>query len=88
MYKSLAICKVCRTANKCSGSTTNLKTRLVRHCGENYATRKTTTWLLKTFSSHNLANSKVITASTARFIAKDLRHYRVVESDGFRDMVR
>ena len=34
--KSLAICKVCRTAIKYSGSTTNLKTHLVRRHGENY----------------------------------------------------
>ena len=37
MDKSLAICKVCRTAIKYSSSTTNLKTHLVRHHGENYA---------------------------------------------------
>ena len=35
--KSLAICKGCRTAMKYSGSTTNLKTHLVRRHGENYA---------------------------------------------------
>ena len=35
--KSLAICKVCRTAIKYSSSTTNLKTHLVRRHGENYA---------------------------------------------------
>ena len=38
--------------------------------------------------NHNSARSKVITISIARFIAKDLRPYSVVESDGFRDMVR
>lgn len=37
--------------------------------------------------SHNLARSKVIMASVARFIAKDLRPYSVIESDGFRDVV-
>nr|XP_008294940.1 PREDICTED: uncharacterized protein LOC103368370 [Stegastes partitus] len=37
--------------------------------------------------SHNSARSKVITASITRFIAKDLRPYSVVESDGFRDMI-
>ena len=34
--RSLATCKVCRTDNKNSGSTTNLKTHLVRRHGENY----------------------------------------------------
>ena len=47
-----------------------------------------TTWLLKTFSSHIWARWKVITASIARFIAEDLRPYNVVDSDGFKDMVR
>ena len=37
LEKSLAISKVCRTANKYSGSMTNLKTYLVRRRGENYA---------------------------------------------------
>ena len=37
MDKGLATCKVCRTAIKYSGSTTNLKTHLVRRHGENYA---------------------------------------------------
>ena len=37
--------------------------------------------------SHNLARSKV-SVSIARFIAKDLRPYSVVESDGFGDMAR
>ena len=36
--------------------------------------------------SHNLARSRVITTSIARLIAKDLRPYSVVESDGLRDM--
>ena len=71
MGKSLAICKVCRTAIKYSGSTTNLKTHLVSWHGENYTgnkesvdahvsdvTASTTTWLLKTFSSHNLATTR------------------------------
>ena len=34
--KSLAICTVCRTTIKHSGSMTNLKTHLVRWHGENY----------------------------------------------------
>ena len=38
--------------------------------------------------SHNSARSKAITASIARFIAKDLRPYSVVESGGFRDMIK
>ena len=38
--------------------------------------------------NHNSARSRVITASIACFIAKDLRPYIVVESDGFRNMVR
>ena len=38
--------------------------------------------------SHNSVSSKVITASIARFDAKDLWPYSVVESDGFWDMVR
>ena len=33
----MAICKVCRTVIKYSGSKTNLKTHLVRQHGENYA---------------------------------------------------
>ena len=53
-------------------------------------TRRTTTWLLKTFSSHNFAanhRGRVITESIAHFFAKDLQPYSV-ESDGFWDMVR
>ena len=111
MYKSLAICKVCRTAIKYSGSTTNLKTHLVRRHGENYAGNEEcvdanisniTASISKNMQdndmpikdffqpqlSHNSPRSKVITASVARFIAKDLRPYNVVESDGFQDMVR
>lgn len=38
--------------------------------------------------SHNSARSKAITASIAHFIAKDLRPYSVVESGGFRDMIK
>lgn len=38
--------------------------------------------------SHNSTRAKVITASIARFIAKDLRPYSVVECDGFRDMIK
>ena len=106
MDKSLAICKVCRTAIKYSASTTDLKTHLVRRHGENYAgnegsvdanvsnvtasTSKTTT--IKDFFepqfSHNSARSRVITASIACFIAKDLPPYSVVKRDGFQDMVR
>ena len=48
-------------------------------------TRMATTWLLKTFSSHNLTK-RIIAASIACFIEKDLRPYGVVESDGFPDM--
>ena len=96
MDKSLAICKVCRTAIKYSDSTTNLKTHMVRRHGEKSVdanvsnvtanTSKNTednNMALKDFSSHNLATTKVITASIARFIAKDLRPYSVVENDGF-----
>lgn len=38
--------------------------------------------------SHNSARSKAIMASIAHFIAKDLRPYSVVESGGFRDMIK
>ena len=111
MDKSLAICKLCRTAIKYNGSTTNLKTHLVRRHGENYtgdeelvdanvsnvtaSTSKNTQdndIAIKDFFqpqlSHYSARSRVITASIALFLAKDLQPYSVVKSDGFQDMVR
>lgn len=38
--------------------------------------------------SHDSARSKAITESIARFIAKDLRPYSVVENGGFRDLMK
>ena len=99
-----------RTAIKYSGSTSNLKTHLVRWHGDNYAgdegsvdanisnvkastsknTQDNNMAIKDSFQpqlSHNSERSKVITASIARFIVKDLQPHSVVESDAFRDTV-
>ena len=59
--KSLAVCKVWRTAIKCSDSTTNLETYLVRQREENYAGDKESVD----------ANFSNVTASTSKNMQDD-----------------
>ena len=81
--KSIAICKVCKTALKYTGSTTNLHTHLVRRHGEtgdeeastaSTKTRQDKDTDLQDFFqpklSHNSARAKVITASITGSLLK------------------
>ena len=102
--KTDAICKLCRTGLKYTGSTTNLANHLRRHHGviveeatgssdgaSTSSGQQNDPKIVRFFQpqlSHDSARSKAITASIARFIAKDLRPYSVVESGGFRDMMK
>lgn len=96
--KNIAICKLCKTAVKYTGSTTNLNTHLVRRHGDtgdeaSTASTKTRqdTGIPDFFQpklNHNSARAKVITASITRFIVKDMRPYSVVENGFFWDMIK
>lgn len=100
--KTSAVCRICKSAIKYLGNTTNLASHLLRRHGITEASASVAAAssanpsasgnvaanLFEQKLGVNTPRAKAITASIAKCICTDLRPYSVVENAGFREMVK